>query len=91
MALRCPILSSEYTGPNSCAVCRKDIARKREYECPRKLDRWVVAETCFNITRLTHKSRAQMEEIILPKQGSAISGDGTPDPVPVPVLIPAGG
>lgn len=91
MALRCQVLFSEYIGSDSCAVCRKDIARKRDFECPRVLDRWVVVESCFNLSRLVGKSRAQTEAIVLPKQGSAISGDGTPDRIPVPVLVPAGG
>jgi len=84
MALRCPVLFSEYIGSDSCAVCRRDIARKRKYECPRVVNRWIVAESCFNLMRLM--SRAQAETIVLPKQGSAISGDGTPDRLPIAIL-----
>ena len=87
MALRCPVLYDEYVGSNSCSICRKEIAKQRNYECPRVVDRWMVTRSCFDLTRLSHKTRAETEAMYIPERtvvATALSGDGTPDSDRVP-------
>jgi len=85
MALRCPVLYDEYVGSNSCSMCRKERARMINYECPRVLDRWVVTGLCFNLTRLSHKTRAETEAMYIPERTVVMSGDGMPDGARSPV------
>ena len=84
MALRCPVLYDEYVGSNSCSICRKELAKQRGYECPRIVDRWKVTGGCFNLTRLSHKTRAETEAMYIPGRTAEISGDGVPDSTRVP-------
>jgi hypothetical protein len=95
MAFRCSVLFDEYIGSNSCAICRQEIAKQRKYECPRRIDRWTVHESCFNLRHLSGKTRAQTEQMYSQVRTPSISGDGMPNrvltslPVPEPVLAQA--
>jgi hypothetical protein len=84
MALRCPVLSDEYIGSNSCSICRKERAKQQGYECPRVIDRWTVKISCFNLTQLSQKTRAETEAMFMPERGVVLSGDGTPDSTRIP-------
>jgi len=81
MGLKCICLSDEFIGADSAVLCRKSIAKRRGYKCPRHHDPWVIHQSCFDLMRLVQKSRAETEAMFRPAS-AAIAGDGLPDEKP---------
>jgi len=80
MPLKCICLNEEYIGSDSAAVCRRAIAKAKGYQCPRSHDKWLIHESCFNLTQLFHKPRAVVLEMMHPTS-AAICGTGDPTDV----------
>jgi len=89
---RCRVLSSDHVGRDSAAVCRRGIADKTGYVCPRKEEIWIVHETCFNLKRLMRLSDAEMEKQFgdVNLLHATICGTGKPDTVSDIKSLPEG-
>lgn len=85
MAIRCPCLTDEYIGSDSGAICRKGIAKRTGFKCPRQHKPWTPHASCWELERLFKKTREEVEAMLRPATHE-IFGTGQPD-----VPVPAGG